>query len=86
MWYDKFWQLEKNVVFTIIFLYFYIKPQADLESNIMRPRKVSQHKIFLRSATATFMKISHFMLTVATYPGSQQKANTFVSYIAFQLH
>lgn len=62
-------------VFSVVFPYFYMEPYADLQSNIMRPRKVLQRKIFLRSTTAALPKISDFIFIVATYPGSKQKAN-----------
>lgn len=62
-----------------------MEPQVGHKSSIIRTIKLSQCKSFLGSTTDEFLKISHFILIVVTYPRSQQKTHTFGSLIACQL-
>lgn len=61
------------IVISLIFPCFHMEPSTGHESNITRPSRASQCKIFLGSSTDGFLKTSHLLIIVATYLQSQPK-------------
>jgi len=72
------------VVFSLMFPYFHTDPWVGHKSNIIRTSRLSQCKTFLENTTDKFLKTSHFIFIVATYPWSQQKTGTVGSHIVCQ--